>query len=283
MKYNFMRFPGGKTKAVTFSYDDGSESDIRMTDTFNKYNLKCTYNLVGERIVNNEGISADYIRENIIAKGHEIANHGYNHKALDAVRAVEGVKDVLDSRIFLEREFDMIVRGMAFADRSINRFAKPDIYRDVKAYLKALDIVYTRCAGTDNDSFALPEDWHNWQPTAHHKNPDLPGYIDRFLELDVDSLYIASRAPRLMFIWGHSFEFEKNGNWDLLEDICKKLSGKDDTWYATCIDIYNYTQAYNSLVYSAESTKVYNPTLLDVWFDADGTLYCVKSGETINL
>lgn len=30
MHYRFLRFPGGKVKAVTFSYDDGCRHDIRL-------------------------------------------------------------------------------------------------------------------------------------------------------------------------------------------------------------------------------------------------------------
>ena len=89
--------------------------------------------------------------------------------------------------------------------------------------------------------------------------------------------------PRLFYLWGHSYEFERNKNWELLDDICKKLAGRDDIWYATNIEIYNYVQAYNALVYSADSKIVYNPTLFDIWFDIDGVLYCLKSGETLKL
>ena len=35
----------GKNKAVTFSYDDGVTQDIQLVNLFNKYGLKCTFNL----------------------------------------------------------------------------------------------------------------------------------------------------------------------------------------------------------------------------------------------
>jgi len=37
-----------------------------------------------------------------------------------------------------------------------------------------------------------------------------------------------------------------------------------DFWYATNMEIYEYVQAYKSLVYSADGKIVYNPTLLDI-------------------
>ena len=32
-------------KAVTFSYDDGIEQDRRLVEIFNRYGMKCTFNL----------------------------------------------------------------------------------------------------------------------------------------------------------------------------------------------------------------------------------------------
>ena len=44
-----------------------------------------------------------------------------------------------------------------------------------------------------------------------------------------------------------------------------------------------YIAAYESLVTSADGTTLYNPTVTEVWFDADGKLYSVKPGETLTI
>ena len=36
----FMRFPGGKSKALTLSYDDGVAQDIRLIEIMKKHGLK---------------------------------------------------------------------------------------------------------------------------------------------------------------------------------------------------------------------------------------------------
>ena len=41
----FLRFPGGKIKALTLSYDDGVEQDEKLVDIMVKYGLKGTFNL----------------------------------------------------------------------------------------------------------------------------------------------------------------------------------------------------------------------------------------------
>lgn len=44
MRYVFMRYPDGKSKAVTFSYDDGVVQDKRLAELFDKYGMKGTFN-----------------------------------------------------------------------------------------------------------------------------------------------------------------------------------------------------------------------------------------------
>ena len=50
----FMRFPGGKKKALTLSYDDGVEQDIRLIDIMKKNGLKGTFNLIVDAMLQKE-------------------------------------------------------------------------------------------------------------------------------------------------------------------------------------------------------------------------------------
>ena len=286
MYYRFLRYPGGKPKAVTFSYDDAVRYDIQMLAIMNKYGIKCTLNVnnfVLDEQKRGSKLTPDEIREHIIDKGHELALHCATHKAPGRLSAIDGIHEVLDNRLALEKEFGMIIRGMAYPDCAMEPISEPNTYNRIQGYLGELGIVYARNCTGDNDRFALPDNWLNWLPTAHHNNPKIMEYIDKFLNIDVNSQYIASRTPKLFYMWGHSFEFECRKNWDHLENLCQKLSGHDDIWYATNIEIYDYVTAYNSLEYSADGTTVYNPTLFTIWFDIDKALYSIKPGETITI
>lgn len=48
----FMRFPEGKAKAFTLSYDDGVDLDERLVALFDRHSLKATFNI-------NSGLYAD--------------------------------------------------------------------------------------------------------------------------------------------------------------------------------------------------------------------------------
>lgn len=41
----FLRYPGGLTKALTFSYDDGVEQDMRLVKLLDDHGMKGTFNL----------------------------------------------------------------------------------------------------------------------------------------------------------------------------------------------------------------------------------------------
>ena len=285
MRYQFLRFPGGKGKAVTFSYDDGVSQDLRLSDVLEKYQIKATFNLNSEKLRRTNGFKKDEIQEYILNRGHEIAVHGSNHRAEGTMRPIEGIQDVLNCRLELEERFNLIIRGMAYPDTGISYFANGATYDGIKNYLKELDIVYSRTLGGDNNSFNLPQDWYAWMPTAHHNNLNIFDYIEQFLQIDFSkgAMYCARRQPRLFYLWGHSYEFDRDDNWDRLETICEKLSGKEDIWYSTNMQIYDYVTAYQALVYSADGTRIYNPTLQTIWLDVDGEIYSVKPGETIEI
>lgn len=285
MRYRFLRFPEGKFKAVTFSYDDGLRADIRLAETVSRYGIKCTFNVCSGLMSEKDGknfLSANEIREKIIPLGHEIAIHGHSHRAPGLSRSIDVVEEFYSCRKNLEAHFGGIIRGMAYPDTGIRVLSNGVTQQTIFDIVRSLDIVYAR--NTENDrSYALPDNWLDWKPTAHHTDEDVMKCVKEFLAFDETKLYCSRRGPKLFYLWGHSTEFTRNNNWELLDEICTALTSKENIWYATNMEIYEYVTAYNSLIFSSDNLTVYNPTLLTVWFDVDGKLYSVKSGETLLL
>lgn len=280
MRYRFLRFPQGKEKAVTFSYDDGCLHDKKLIEIADKYGIKVTLNINTASAGKDEWhLSFEQLKELSRKGGHEIAVHGANHLAPGISSLTDGIKDVLQCRQLLEQSFGRIIRGMAYPDSGITRLANGVTKEQIKAYLRALGIVYARSLGGDNDRFELPQDYLEWIPTAHHGNPDIFAYIEKFVNAKAEG-YCAARTPLLFYLWGHSYEFNNNNNWNRLEAICQGLGEKSDTWYATNIEIYDYVRAYRALEFNVDNTLVYNPTATKVWFNGDGETYSVAPGET---
>lgn len=286
MRYKFMRFPGGKAKALTLSYDDGIRADVKLSDIITPYGLKCTFNIntvaFGATDKPNK-LQPDEIKKYMLDRGHEVAVHGESHIAPGNASPVRAITDILNCRITLEKEFGMIIRGMAYPDSGIRRLDNGTSYENIRSYVENLGIAYSRTLGGDNNSFLMPTDWYAWMPTAHHNNANLLTWAEEFVNTDVKALYPTRQHPRLFYLWGHSYEFDNNDNWSIIEKFAETVSGKDDIWYATNIEIYEYTEAYNSLVTSADGSKIFNPTSKEIFLSIDTKEYSVKPGETLSI
>ena len=87
----------------------------------------------------------------------------------------------------------------------------------------------------------------------------------------------------MFYLWGHSYEFEDANNWGLIEDFCKTVGNREDIWYATNIEIYDYVKAFDSLAFSVDGTKVYNPSATDVYLRVGGTTCVAYAGKTTKI
>jgi hypothetical protein len=82
-----------------------------------------------------------------------------------------------------------------------------------------------------------------------------------------------------MYVWGHSYEFDRDSTWGLIEEFCKMMSRREDIWYATNLGICNYVNAVRSLEYSADGKKVYNPSVTTVWMKDGERLLAAEAGK----
>lgn len=271
----FMRFPEGKSKAVTFSYDDGVKADKRLIEIFNRYNLKATFNLnnplygEGKHGTMDEAVAFATYKD----CGHEIALHGDKHIFLTKVPLSEAVLEISDNRRYLEGKYKKIVQGMAYAYGDFND--------SIVSMLEALGVTYARTTKSTY-SFDVPKDWLRLNPTCHHTEKELFPLLDKFLNGSPEDEF-KKREPWLFYVWGHSYEFDDNNDWQRIEDFAKRVSGKSDIWYATNGQIREYVRAYENLVYSADGERVFNPSHTPVWIEARGKVYKINGGETLPL
>ncbi len=273
----FMRFPEGKAKAFTLSYDDGVEQDIKFIEMIDKYGLKATFNLnAGCYAPEGTVFEAGRIHRrltksaatNIYNKnGHEVATHAYTHPFLEQLSSANVCCELIKDREVLENQFGTIVRGHAYPYGT---------YSDtVVECLKNCGIVYARTTRATH-KFDVPADWLRLHPTCHHDDAQVIELLNSFVGM-------SPRDAKLFYLWGHTYEFEDKNNWEHMEDICRIISGKADIWYANNIDIYNYVQAYKSLVFAADNSYVSNPSAVTVYFNYNDKNYSVAAGETIKL
>ena len=274
----YMRFPGGLKKTLTLSYDDGVEQDERLLSILKKNGLKVTFNLnsglfveeghvfpegfLGRRVTLNKALNL-YNDSNV-----EVAVHTITHPNLIDLKEDEIRKEVFVDRTNLETMFNKFVRGMAYPFGDTNE--------EVERILTESGIVYSRtCVSTEK--FDIPTNWLELPATCHHTNPRLMELAKEMIEANQEG------EPMMFYLWGHAYEFERDNNWEVIENFASYIGHKEDIWYATNIEIYDYVKAFNSLLFSADHKTIYNPTCTTIYFRYKDMNYILECGEEITL
>lgn len=226
----------GLLKAVTFSYDDGVTQDRRLIELFNKYGLKGTFNInsgfldtqntltYGNKSVAHNKISRNELKG--LYNGHEVAVHTLTHPHLPNLSDEEIIHQVEKDRVALSELAGYEVVGMAYPGGGVNFDLRvADIIE------KNTGVKYARTTVHTFD-FEIQKDLYVFNPTVHHNDTErCLELIDKFLSLETDS-------PKLLYIWGHSYEFDFNDNWDFAEEMCRRISGKKDIFYGTNSEVF---------------------------------------------
>ncbi len=218
----------GKLKALTFSYDDGVCPDGRLMELLNKYRMKGTFNINTSRhpktdtrpfYIRNDARIEYYTWSELrdAYKGHELACHSLTHPRLEKLDRVTCRAEVLTDMINLEAVTGRTPVGMAYPYGSYSD--------ETVEVLAELGIKYCRTVRSTH-SFEPQTDLLRFNPTCHHNDPQLMELAKRFVELK-------PKTPQIFYVWGHSYEFETDKNWEVIERFCDYIAGRDDIFYGT--------------------------------------------------
>lgn len=271
----WMRFPNGLCKALTLSYDDGVEQDAQLLAIMQKHGLKGAFNLnsgnfAPEGTVYPEGrihrrMTEKALIELLKDSGQEVAIHAYHHGDLPGLPAAHAVWQIVRDKEALENAFGRIIRGMAYPYGTYSK--------EFTHTLRDCGVAYARTTESTH-RFSIPNDWLTLPATCHHKDPELMNLARKFAEGQ-------PYRPQLFYLWGHSYEFESDNNWHVIEEFAEYIGHRDDIWYATNIEIHDYVEAWRSMHISADGRRFHNPSAIPLWFSISGQVYQVGPGEEL--
>ena len=265
MKIIYTCFPGGRNKALSLSYDDGRIADRRLVAILNKSGIKGTFHINSGFLGNDGIISAEEVTS--LYSGHEVSVHTFNHPTIHRCPKEQVALQILEDRKRLEELVGYSVRGLSYPNGSWSK--------EIVAMLPGLGIEYARLVGTTGN-FEITEDLLTWRTTCHHKQ----GLIE-----NTEKLLNLFKKQYLYWysVWGHSYEFDNDNNWDLIEKFSEMIGNRDDIWYTTVIGMVDYMKAAEGIRVAVSGNFIENPSAQPVWLSVDNKIIEVPAGETIRL
>lgn len=262
--------------AVTISFDDGHAFDRRVVAAFNAWGLKATFNLNSGRL-GRAGRPADEVGDRPfldasevadLYRGHEVAAHTVTHPHLDRLTDERILAEVLEDRRALEELIGKPVRGMAYPYGAYDG--------RVIEVLREAGMAYARTCENAECCFPPPEPLA-WATSAH-QFAQAPSVPERFGALSADRDWSG-----VFHVWGHAFEFHDRRDWGALERIYRPLSGRDDVWYCTNIELFDHEDARRRVVVAPNRESARNPSARVVTLNVDGRLVDLPPGGEVCL
>lgn len=248
-----------KKVIVTTSWDDGAPEDLRVLKLLEKYNLKGTFYIPqkidfmvkgGERL---KTISPEEIKE--IANNQEVGAHTLNHIYLDKLSEAETVKEIKESKRWLEDLLGKEVKMFAYPGGKYTPMAikilkdsgflgarTSDSFRiNIKdQYLMGFS-VHAYPAWPSND-LGSHFSWFSIKRKWRRLVLNLRGVIS--LGLPFSSLFSWQALAKNIFnkvlkeggvfhLYAHPWEIDRYGLWEELENFFAYLANREDVLYLT--------------------------------------------------
>ena len=264
-------YPNGKKKAFSITYDDGITQDIRFVELLNKYGLKGTFNLNSELMrdgfewTHETGLVVKRLSPKVVVdlyEGHEVASHTLTHPYMNELSEDEISHQMGQDKQNLEELFQ----------REIFGFAVPfDYYSDLIAKCaEECGFTYARMS-EETYSYVPPEKYFYWAAGAFHTSPGFSEFVDGFFETDEELA--------LCQIVGHSYDLDTEQMWEKMEAILKRVAEDESVISVTNIELVRYLKAMRSAVIT--ENEIQNGSDIELWFEVDGKILCVKPTECI--
>jgi len=221
-----------KLYIVTTSWDDGHKLDLKLAKLLEKYNIKGTF-YVSPFYLENK-LTREEIKE--LSEYHEIGAHTLTHVDLTSIPIEKAEKEIKGSKIYLEK--------LLGAKISMFCYPKGKYDQRIKEIVKKNGFLGARTCNGGN--FEFPKDPYEWRITLHASNgsPLMTLKIYIKTRISIKAFMDWELRAKLLFdqfinkggvyhLWGHSWEIERNNEWQKLERVLQYISNRPYVKYKT--------------------------------------------------
>ena len=231
---------------VTTSWDDGHVLDVRLATLLKKYNIRGTFYISPKdrEFTSEERLTNDQVRE--LAKDFEIGAHTMTHPRLTDLGKKEAKEEIVSSKEYLEK----------LLGKPVTSFCYPAGYYAPKYMEMVRRAGFTLGRTVERFTIRVPKDPFSLSTTIHayrHWSDAWPIFkrvgITKFLscylhwdELAIQLFEEASRTGGVFHLWGHSWEIEKNKDWERLERVLEHIALRSTVDYVTNAQLISETK-----------------------------------------
>jgi len=209
--------------AVTTSWDDGRDTDIKIAKILQRYNIAGTF-YVPVSVID----SKDYLsRKKLIdlSKRNEIASHSISHPILNLLSDLQLKKEIFNSKKVLENILSNFILGFCYPYGVFNNRVKTVVSKAGYGFART----------TRNNNVSFTDDWFEFSPTLEATLEEL---IVAKAKLFFDA---ALRLNGVWHLWGQTSHIERHDLWgELYEILSYVTSTSKKVWYAQNQELYKY-------------------------------------------
>ena len=227
-----------KQVIVTTSWDDGHQLDVRLAALLKKYDMKATFYIAPrDHEFDREQLLSD-AEVKVLSRDFEIGAHTMTHPKLTETRDAAARQEIIDSKRYLERLIKKTVSTFCYPGGNYKakhvgmvREAGFRYARTVRRHRYNLKDPLLE-AGTTINAYNHYQDL--WKIARFARfNPLKTLYYFQWDNLAKGMFDKVTTEGGVYHLWGHSWEIDKHGDWDKLEDVLRYISGNKTARYVT--------------------------------------------------
>lgn len=222
---------------VTTSWDDGHVLDLKVSGLLKKYGLTGTFYISPEdrELPQTKRLSKDQVLE--LSKNFEIGAHTITHPRLSSITDIEAEFEITSSKKTLENWLGQEVFSFCYPGGDFHEAHK----KIVKAAgFKLARTVSRFTTSIGEDYFAIPTTVHayrHWSDVLPiFRQGGLANFFKYYLNWDELAISLFEKTYKeggVFHLWGHSWEIEKNHDWERLEKVFRHISNRPNVVYLT--------------------------------------------------
>jgi peptidoglycan/xylan/chitin deacetylase (PgdA/CDA1 family) len=244
---------------ITTSWDDGCKQDLKLSELLVRYGVKGTF-YVSINPINSDIVPLDrseiYILQDM---GMEIGAHGVTHRVLPKLRYEEVLYEVAESKKYLEQLLGKQVESFCYPKGKYSSMVLRAVQQT--GYLLGRTTVSFNTE-TSFAPFKMPVTFQFFPHKAeiHVRHALKEGNIRGLtfwlfkLHMETDLIRLTDKLLEnillhggVLHVWGHSWEIERFGLWDKLEEVLRIISGYNEVHYLTNAEVIKNIQQVRTI------------------------------------